>query len=100
MDLILKRLEECQSLGKRYDPNAYYKVYREQYIEWMTNLCTELRHQQETFHHSVSTFDSYMQLPGIMNHLLQIPFFKGKSEKHVLTLISVTCIFISAKYHE
>ena len=66
----------------------------------MSNLCGELRHQTETFHHSVSTFDSFMQRPDNMRHLQSISFFQGQSERNVLTLIAVTCIFISAKYHE
>jgi hypothetical protein len=96
----LKRLEQGQNLGKHYNPNAFYVKYREYYIDWMSQLCGELRHQQETFHHSVGTFDSYMQRPDNMAHLQSIPFFHGKSERNVLTLIAVTCIFISAKYHE
>jgi hypothetical protein len=100
MDQILKRLEQGQSLGKRYNPNAFYVKYREHYIDWMSNLCGELRHQTETFHHSVNTFDSFMQRPDNMRHLQSISFFQGQSERNVLTLIAVTCIFISAKYHE
>ena len=100
MDQILKRLEQGQSLGKRFNPNAFYVEYREYYIDWMSNLCGELKHQPETFHHSISTFDSYMQRPDIMRHLQMIPFLRGNSKSNVLTLIAVTCIFISAKYHE
>ena len=100
MDRILDRLVECQSLGKRYNPRAFYVRTREFYIDWMGNLCGELQHQQETFHHSVSTFDSYLQLQHIRQHIQTTPHFHGKSENQVMTLIAATCIFISAKYHE
>ena len=42
MDQILMRLEQGQSLGKRYNPNAFYVEYRSHYVEWMNTLCTEL----------------------------------------------------------
>ena len=100
MDQIMMRLEQGQFLGKRYNPQAFYVKYREQYIRWMLNLCNELRHQTETFHHSVGTFDSYLQIPDIVRHLRSIPYFRGQTERDVITLIAVTCVFISAKYHE
>ena len=44
MDRILDRLVEGQSLGKLYNPHAFYVRTREYYIEWMCNLCGELDH--------------------------------------------------------
>ena len=100
MDRILDRLVEGQTLGKRFDPRAFYVTNREFYIDWMGNLCGELQHHTETFHHSVSTFDAYLQLPGIRQHIQEIMYFRGKSNSQIMTLIAATCIFISAKYHE
>lgn len=100
MDRILDRLVEGQSLGKRYNQRAIYARTREFYIDWMGNLCGELQHHQETFHHSVSTYDAYLQMTNIRQHILGIPHFRGKSENQIMTLIAATCIFISAKYHE
>ncbi len=60
MDQILDRLVECQTLGKRYNPRAFYVRSREFYIDWMGSLCGELQHHTETFHHSVSVFDAYL----------------------------------------
>ena len=31
----------------------------------MGNLCGELQHHTETFHHSVNVFDAYLQMPNI-----------------------------------
>ena len=42
MDQILDRLVECQTLGKRYNPKAFYVKSREFYIDWMGSLCGEL----------------------------------------------------------
>ena len=100
MDQILERLVEQQSLGKRFNESAFYVKSREFYIEWMCTLCSELQHQKETFHHSVSTFDAYMQMSHIREHFSGIPHFRGKSESHIMKLVAATCIFISAKYHE
>lgn len=44
MDRILDRLVEGQTLGKLYNPDAIYVQNREFYIEWMSNLCSELQH--------------------------------------------------------
>lgn len=60
MDRILECLFESQSLGKRYAPRAFYVRTREFYIDWMSNLCRELQHHEETYHHSVSTYDAYL----------------------------------------
>jgi len=65
MDRILDRLVEQQALGKNYNPRSFYVRTREFYIDWMGNLCGELQHQHETFHHSVATFDAYMQISNI-----------------------------------
>ena len=100
MDRIMDRLVECQSLGKRFAPEAFYVKTREFYVDYMSNLCLELHHHMETFHHSVSTFDAYMQMPNFKKHIMSIGYFYGKKTDEILTLIAVTCIFISAKYHE
>ena len=42
MDRILDRLVESQTLGKRFNPRAFYVRTREFYIDWMGNLCSEL----------------------------------------------------------
>lgn len=60
MDQILDRLVESQTLGKLYNPRSFYRRIREFYVDWMANLCGELNHQQETFHHSVNVFDAYL----------------------------------------
>ena len=80
MDRILDRLAENQVLGKLYNPRAFYVRTREFYIDWMGNLCGELQHHQETFHHSVSTYDAYLQKPNIRQHILSIAHFRGKTE--------------------
>ena len=100
MDDILERLVEDQTLGWRYDRQADYVATREFYVEWMGTLCGELHHHTETFHHSVATFDAYMQLPNIRQHLQKIRYLRNKTKNEVMTLIAATCIFISAKYHE
>ena len=69
MDRIMDRLVECQTLGKLFNPTAFYIRTREFYVDWMSQLCGELQHQPETFHHSVSTFDAYMQLSDIKKHI-------------------------------
>ena len=100
MDRILDRLVEQQTMGKHYCPRAFYVRNRAKNIEWMGNICSELQHQKETFHHSVSTFDAYMQMPNVAEHFHGIKHFRGKSEEHIMKLVATTCIFISAKYHE
>lgn len=100
MDRILDRLVEQQNMGKKYSPSAFYVRTREYYIEWMGTLCSELQHQKETFHHSVSTFDSYLQIPNVCEHFHAMRHFRGKTEPHIMKLVAATCIFISAKYHE
>lgn len=100
MDEILDSLVEGQSLGKHFNPRAFYVRTREFYIDWMSNLCGELQHHTETFHHSVSTFDAYMQMSNIRQHIMGIKYFRGKTDYQIMTLIAATCIFISAKYHE
>lgn len=100
MDQILDRLVEQMSLGKLYNPDAFYMRSREFHIEWMCTLCSELQHQKETFHHSVSTFDAYMQMPNIVKHIKKKVYFRKKSENDIIKFIAATCVFISAKYHE
>lgn len=100
MDMILDRLVQGQTLGKLYNPQAFYVQDREMYINQMYNLCQELNHHPETFHHAVSTYDAFMQREDIMSHFSEMSFLRGKTQIMVLTLISATCIFISAKYHE
>lgn len=31
---------------------------------------------------------------------MSIPYFAGKQENQIVSLIGATCVFISAKYHE
>merc|ERR1719246_162095 len=100
MDDILDGLIECQSLGKRYNPKAFYVGTREFFVEWMGNLCGELQHHTETFHHSVNVFDAYLQMKGIKQHIMGMHYWHGKTEHQIMTLIAAACIFISAKYHE
>ena len=38
MDLILKRLTECQRLGRLYNPDAFYVESREMFVDWMCDL--------------------------------------------------------------
>lgn len=78
MDRILDRLVESQTLGKRYNHRAFYARTREFYIDWMGKLCSELQHHTETFHHSVSTFDAYLQMSNINKHIMGIAHFRGK----------------------
>mmetsp|Transcript_28721 Transcript_28721/g.38292 ORF Transcript_28721/g.38292 Transcript_28721/m.38292 type:complete len:108 (-) Transcript_28721:3277-3600(-) len=100
MDNILDGLVECQSLGKRYNPRAFYVRTREFFIDWMGNLCGELQHHTETFHHSVNVFDAYLQMPNIKQHIVNTRYFREKTDNQIMTLIAAACIFISAKYHE
>ena len=41
-----------------------------------------------------------MQRADIAKHIQSIPHFSNMGERHIMTLISAVCIFISAKYHE
>ena len=41
-----------------------------------------------------------MQISTIRTHIMGIPHFVGKTEEQIMMLIAITCIFISAKYHE
>lgn len=65
MDVILKRLTECQKLGRLYNPDAFYVESREIFVDWMCDLSDRLRVQPETFHHSVNIFDAYLQRADI-----------------------------------
>jgi hypothetical protein len=100
MDLILKRLTECQRLGRLFNPDAFYVESREMFVDWMCDLSDRLRVQPETFHHSVNIFDAYLQRSDIKQHLAGIKHFQGQPRPNVITLIGLTCVFISAKYLE
>lgn len=75
MDIILKRLIECQQLGRMYKPDAFYVESREMFVDWMCDLSDRLRVQPETFHHSVNIFDAYLQRSDIKQHLASIKHF-------------------------
>jgi len=100
MDVILKRLIEDSSLGRQYNPYAFYLDDRELYVDWMCDLSERLRMQPETFHHSVNLFDAYLQRHDIREHIVSIKFHNDRPKSNVITLIALTCVFISAKYLE
>jgi hypothetical protein len=100
MDSILKRLIENSSHGRHYNPKAFYLEDREMYVDWMCDLSDRLRVQPETFHHSINLFDAFLQRHDIREHIASIKFHQGKPKSNVITLIALTCVFISAKYLE
>lgn len=101
MDIILEKLmEDAFALNPAYRQDAFYLSNREVFVEWMFDLAEKLRVQPETFHHSVNLFDAYLLRSDIQKHLSSLTHFQGQSKHNIVTLIALTCLFISAKYLE
>lgn len=101
MDVILSKLiEDAQALAPKFNSQAFYLANRESFVDWMNELAEKLRVQPETFHHSVNMFDAYLLKPDITKHLGNLPHFQGQTKQNVVSLIALTCLFISAKYLE
>lgn len=66
----------------------------------MNDLAEKLRVQPETFHHAVNMFDAYLLRPDVTRHISQLTHFQGQTKQNVVSLIALSCLFISAKYLE
>lgn len=101
MDVILARLmDDAERLNPKYRSSAFYLQNREVFVEWMFDLAEKLRVQPETFHHSVNMFDAYLLRSNSSQHLASLTHFQNQSKHNIITLIALTCLFISAKYLE
>ena len=97
---MVMRIEQGQSLGKKYNPNAYYVRCREHFVNWILEHCIVCKHSKNTTYHAVGIFDAFMQRLDNLRYLQSITFFKKNSERNILTFIAAVCVFISVKYHE
>ena len=101
MAVILTKLrQDANRLNPKYRSSAFYLQNREVFVEWMFDLAEKLRVQPETFHHSVNMFDAYLLRPNSSQHLASLTHFQSQSKHNIITLIALTCLFISAKYLE
>lgn len=63
MDEVLETMIRRQKIAKVYNPTAQYVKKRRVVVDWMCEICEDLKFEAETIHHSIALFDAYFSSP-------------------------------------
>jgi len=88
----MRKLHGVKELNEKH-LNSFYLKHRKLLVDWMCEIGDLIKMAQSTIHHSVNIMDLYFSIPEIKVS----PCEEGKRK---LQLITLTSLFISAKFNE